>query len=180
MGDRQPLDALAAEYAQGAAVYRAKIDRLRADYGSIRWVGCGLWVACAKEGGTAGPASGPRCTAAPTPRAHAHARAPSPPPRRTRGDGNCFFRSFLFGYLEHLLLTGGGAEAARVLGRLEGMKRPMVEVGGYDEIGERCRCVGCCCARCRCVGCCRACCCWVGCAWHGKGCSAQGWLGGRG
>lgn len=56
--------------------------------------------------------------------------------RRTRGDGNCFFRAFLFGYLEHLLLSGDAAECARVLARLEAMKRSLVEVGGYDEIGE--------------------------------------------
>ena len=57
------------------------------------------------------------------------------PCRRTRGDGNCFFRSFFFGYLEHLLLLGDGAERARAVQRLEGLKKPMVEVGGYDEIG---------------------------------------------
>ena len=57
------------------------------------------------------------------------------PCRRTRGDGNCFFRSFFFGYLEHLLLLGDGAERARAVQRLEGLKQPMVEVGGYDEIG---------------------------------------------
>ena len=57
------------------------------------------------------------------------------PCRRTRGDGNCFFRSFFFGYLEHLLLLGDDAERARALQRLEGLKQPMVELGGYDEIG---------------------------------------------
>lgn len=54
--------------------------------------------------------------------------------RRTRGDGNCFFRSFLFGYLEHLLLSGDVAERDRVLERLQGLKKVLVEVGGYDEI----------------------------------------------
>jgi hypothetical protein len=39
MGDREPLDALAAEYAAGSAIYRQKIDRLKQDYGSIRWGG---------------------------------------------------------------------------------------------------------------------------------------------
>ena len=43
MGDREPLDALAAEYAAGSAIYRQKIDRLKQDYGSIRWGGVG-WV----------------------------------------------------------------------------------------------------------------------------------------
>lgn len=67
---------------------------------------------------------------------------PPPPPasrRRTRGDGNCFFRAFLFGYLEQLLLSGDGAEAARALACLEGLKRQLVEVGGYDEIGAPAR-----------------------------------------
>lgn len=72
-------------------------------------------------------------------------RAPSLPPtprltrphRRTRGDGNCFFRSFLFGYLEHLLLCGDVAERDRLLGRLAALKKELVEVGGYDDIGER-------------------------------------------
>ncbi|CAF1972077.1 BnaCnng51760D [Brassica napus] len=30
--------------------------------------------------------------------------------RRTRGDGNCFFRSFMFSYLEHILESQDGAE----------------------------------------------------------------------
>lgn len=57
--------------------------------------------------------------------------------RRTRGDGNCFFRSFFFGYLEHLLLSGDGAERDRAVRELEGLKKSLVEVGGYDEIGGR-------------------------------------------
>jgi hypothetical protein len=58
--------------------------------------------------------------------------------RRTRGDGNCFFRSFLFGCLEGLLLQDdGGAERDRLLGRLEGLKKELIEVGGYDELGEQ-------------------------------------------
>ena len=42
MGDREPLDALAAEYAAGSTIYRQKIDRLKQDYGSIRWGGLGV------------------------------------------------------------------------------------------------------------------------------------------
>lgn len=62
---------------------------------------------------------------------------PAPlPPRRTRGDGNCFFRSFFFGYLEHLLLSGDGEERDRAVRQLEGLKKALVDVGGYDEIGE--------------------------------------------
>jgi hypothetical protein len=33
--------------------------------------------------------------------------------RRTRGDGNCFFRAFIYSYLEHLLLTNNAAECGR-------------------------------------------------------------------
>ena len=58
----------------------------------------------------------------------------SPTCRRTRGDGNCFFRSFFFGLLEHLLLTGDAGERERLLRRLEALKQPMV-VAGYDEMG---------------------------------------------
>ena len=67
--------------------------------------------------------------------------SPSPPPipcSRTRGDGNCFYRSFLFGYLEHLLLSpDGGGERDRAITRLEALKKELTEVGGYDEIGAR-------------------------------------------
>lgn len=33
--------------------------------------------------------------------------------RRTRGDGNCFYRAFIFGYLERLLLKNDTAERER-------------------------------------------------------------------
>jgi ubiquitin thioesterase protein OTUB1 len=33
--------------------------------------------------------------------------------RRTRGDGNCFFRSFIYAFLERLLLQSQEAEAQR-------------------------------------------------------------------
>ena len=33
--------------------------------------------------------------------------------RRTRGDGNCFYRAFLFSYLENLLLTSNMEECGR-------------------------------------------------------------------
>ncbi len=55
VGDRQPLDALAAEYEAGSQVFVTKIHTLEQQYIAVR---------------------------------------------RTRGDGNCFFRSFLFAYLE--------------------------------------------------------------------------------
>lgn len=33
--------------------------------------------------------------------------------RRTRGDGNCFYRSFVFSMIEHLMLSGDEAERTR-------------------------------------------------------------------
>lgn len=36
MGDREPLEALAAEYAAGSSIYCQKIDKLKEEYGSIR------------------------------------------------------------------------------------------------------------------------------------------------
>jgi ubiquitin thioesterase protein OTUB1 len=33
--------------------------------------------------------------------------------RRTRGDGNCFFRSFIFGYIENLVKTDDITERNR-------------------------------------------------------------------
>ena len=43
VGDREELAALAAEYAEGSAVYRQKIASLAEEYGSIRWVGGMGW-----------------------------------------------------------------------------------------------------------------------------------------
>jgi hypothetical protein len=161
MGDREPLDALAAEYAAGAAIYRQKIGALGEEYGSIRWAAAGS-VAClaslvaapprscwqmspfrARRSAHGGMIQRPALQAfhlcAPL---HTHQPAPHhpgwlAPRRRTRGDGNCFFRSFLFGYLEHLLLSGDVAERDRLLGRLAALKKELVEVGGYDDIGGR-------------------------------------------
>lgn len=53
--------------------------------------------------------------------------------RRTRGDGNCFFRSWLFSYLEQLLMGGqeAEAEALRCVGGREPVwARVAVCVGG--------------------------------------------------
>ncbi len=36
MGDREPLAALAAEYAAGSAIYQQKVGKLGETYGSIR------------------------------------------------------------------------------------------------------------------------------------------------
>ncbi|KAJ7545426.1 hypothetical protein O6H91_09G119500 [Diphasiastrum complanatum] len=52
--------------------------------------------------------------------------------RRARGDGNCFFRSFMFSYLEYILETKNGAEVARVLKSVESCKRALIGLG-YAE-----------------------------------------------
>lgn len=53
--------------------------------------------------------------------------------RRTRGDGNCFFRSFVFAYLENILRTGDLAERDRAVGRLETMRQRLLDAG-YEEL----------------------------------------------
>ncbi|KAL4527320.1 hypothetical protein Ndes2526B_g08977 [Nannochloris sp. 'desiccata'] len=53
--------------------------------------------------------------------------------RRTRGDGNCFFRSFVFAYLEQILRTGDLAERNRAVGRLNGIKQVLLNAG-YEEL----------------------------------------------
>lgn len=52
--------------------------------------------------------------------------------RRTRGDGNCFFRSFAFAYLEHLLCTGDEQERDRAVARLQQLQKQLMDAG-YDE-----------------------------------------------
>ncbi|XP_024542242.1 ubiquitin thioesterase otubain-like isoform X1 [Selaginella moellendorffii] len=52
--------------------------------------------------------------------------------RRTRGDGNCFFRSFMFAYLEHVLEAEDEREAARVLQNVEQCRNALVSLG-YAE-----------------------------------------------
>jgi ubiquitin thioesterase protein OTUB1 len=59
--------------------------------------------------------------------------------RRVRGDGNCFYRSFLFAILEHLVATLGVSEAAataeidRLTGVITNSKDALISVG-YQEI----------------------------------------------
>jgi len=52
--------------------------------------------------------------------------------RRTRGDGNCFFRSFMFSYLEHILETQDEAEVEHVLKNIEQCKKALLDLG-YAE-----------------------------------------------
>lgn len=49
--------------------------------------------------------------------------------RRARGDGNCFFRSFMFSYLEHLLVTQDVAEVARMEKAIEICKKTLIDHG---------------------------------------------------
>lgn len=53
--------------------------------------------------------------------------------RRTRGDGNCFFRSFLYAYLEYLLLRNDEVESQRFVHALEAAKGLLLR-GGYEEL----------------------------------------------
>ncbi|EMS61506.1 Ubiquitin thioesterase otubain-like protein [Triticum urartu] len=49
--------------------------------------------------------------------------------RRTRGDGNCFYRSFMFSYLEHILETQDRAEVERILKNIEQCKKTLSGLG---------------------------------------------------
>ncbi|EFJ52492.1 hypothetical protein VOLCADRAFT_86645 [Volvox carteri f. nagariensis] len=53
--------------------------------------------------------------------------------RRTRGDGNCFFRGFIFAYLENLLLTHDLPECSRFMSVVQAWKTRLVE-GGFQEL----------------------------------------------
>ncbi|KAG2501153.1 hypothetical protein HYH03_000968 [Edaphochlamys debaryana] len=53
--------------------------------------------------------------------------------RRTRGDGNCFFRGFVYAYLEGLLLGRDTAECSRITAVVQGWKMRLVE-GGFQEL----------------------------------------------
>ncbi|GLT86776.1 hypothetical protein SLE2022_048940 [Rubroshorea leprosula] len=52
--------------------------------------------------------------------------------RRTRGDGNCFFRSFMFSYLEHILESQDQAEVDRIKGNIEECRK-MLRTLGYAD-----------------------------------------------
>jgi len=53
--------------------------------------------------------------------------------RRSRGDGNCFFRAFLFSYLEHVVETGDWDERKRMIAELARVKTGLLQVG-YEEL----------------------------------------------
>lgn len=53
--------------------------------------------------------------------------------RRARGDGNCFFRSFIFAYMENLVHTTDLTERNRVVTCIRQWKQKMVD-HGYQEL----------------------------------------------
>uniref|UniRef100_A0A6N2MLT3 Ubiquitin thioesterase n=1 Tax=Salix viminalis TaxID=40686 RepID=A0A6N2MLT3_SALVM len=52
--------------------------------------------------------------------------------RRARGDGNCFFRSFMFSYLEHILETQDRAEVDRIKIKVEECRKTLQGLGYVD------------------------------------------------
>jgi hypothetical protein len=53
--------------------------------------------------------------------------------RRTRQDGNCFYRCFLFSILESLLTERNQAGAAKLIEVVQGWKRKLIDTG-YQEL----------------------------------------------
>lgn len=56
--------------------------------------------------------------------------------RRTRQDGNCFYRSFWFGLLEALILRRDNTETERLVKCLEGWKDKLISVGFQELVFE--------------------------------------------
>ncbi|KAJ7957482.1 Ubiquitin thioesterase [Quillaja saponaria] len=52
--------------------------------------------------------------------------------RRTRGDGNCFFRSFMFSYLEYILQSQDQEEVERIRANIEKCRKTLQSLG-YAE-----------------------------------------------
>ncbi|KAL2980460.1 hypothetical protein AAZX31_13G230400 [Glycine max] len=52
--------------------------------------------------------------------------------RRTRGDGNCFFRSFMFSYLEHVMKCQDQAEVDRIQANVEKSRKALQTLGYAD------------------------------------------------
>ncbi|XP_047962377.1 OVARIAN TUMOR DOMAIN-containing deubiquitinating enzyme 1 [Salvia hispanica] len=52
--------------------------------------------------------------------------------RRTRGDGNCFFRGFMFAYLDHILESQDHAEIDRITVSVEECRKTLISLG-YAE-----------------------------------------------
>lgn len=52
--------------------------------------------------------------------------------RRTRGDGNCFFRGFMFSYLEHVMECQDQAEIDRIKANVEKSRKELQSLGYAD------------------------------------------------
>ncbi|XP_020202645.1 ubiquitin thioesterase otubain-like [Cajanus cajan] len=52
--------------------------------------------------------------------------------RRTRGDGNCFFRCFMFSYLEHIMECQDQAEIDRIKANVEKSRKALQTLGYAD------------------------------------------------
>lgn len=52
--------------------------------------------------------------------------------RRTRGDGNCFFRSFMFSFLEHILESQDREEVDHVKSNVENCRKTLQSLGYAD------------------------------------------------
>ncbi|TXG65011.1 hypothetical protein EZV62_012005 [Acer yangbiense] len=52
--------------------------------------------------------------------------------RCTRGDGNCFFRSFVFSYLEHILDSQDQAEVDCIKAKVEECRKTLQSLGYTD------------------------------------------------
>ncbi|KAL6977671.1 ubiquitin-specific protease otu1 [Sarracenia purpurea var. burkii] len=52
--------------------------------------------------------------------------------RRTRGDGNCFFRSFMFSFLEHILEAQDREEVNRLTANVENCRKTLQSLGYAD------------------------------------------------
>ncbi|KAJ0974599.1 hypothetical protein J5N97_016564 [Dioscorea zingiberensis] len=52
--------------------------------------------------------------------------------RRARGDGNCFFRCFMFSYLEHILETQDKVEVDRITAKVEECRATLQNLGYTD------------------------------------------------
>ncbi|THU43948.1 hypothetical protein C4D60_Mb02t02240 [Musa balbisiana] len=54
--------------------------------------------------------------------------------RRVRKDGNCFYRSFMFSYLEHILETQDTAEVDRILANIEQCRKAQLVLGDQEYV----------------------------------------------
>eukprot|EP00891_Asterochloris_glomerata_P000871 jgi/Astpho2/871/fgenesh1_pm.00016_%23_31_t len=63
--------------------------------------------------------------------------------RRARGDGNCFFRSFMFAYMEHLLTKQDWRERDRVVEAIKGCRQQLLaicqDIVFEDPMAELCQ-----------------------------------------